>query len=180
MTTEKELIKKVKQKDAKAFQELVEKHKSMVFNTCMGFVHNKENAEDITQDIFVKIWLSIDKYKGEAKFSTWLYRITVNYSLNFIRKNKKSKLFASIDSSETPEIKNISEDDAEKLILRQESAKKLKNALNSIAKRQRVAFILNKYENLSYKEISEIMEISLSSVESLIHRAKINLQKKLK
>ena len=177
MTTENELIKKVKLKDQASFQLLVEKYQSMVFDTSMGFVHNKENAEDITQDVFVKVWLSINTFREDSKFSTWIYRITVNFSLNFIRKNKFKNFFSNID--EQNEVNNMTSNNADELLLRQETAKKLKKALNSIAKRQRIAFILNKYENLSYKEIAEIMEISLSSVESLIHRAKINLQKKL-
>ncbi len=174
--TEKNLIKKVKQKDQTAFSQLVEQHKSLVFNTCMGFVHNKENAEDITQDVFVKMWTSIDRFKGDSKLSTWLYRITVNQSINYVKKNKVKNRFANIDDEKnSSEIKDKTNTNSEQ----KEHSKALKLALNLLPKRQKTAFVLSKYEDLSYKDISEIMELSISSVESLLHRAKKNLQKKL-
>ena len=182
--TEKELIQKVIQKDQNAFSQLVKEHKSLVFNTAMGFVHNKQNAEDITQDVFVKMWTSIDTFKGDSKLSTWLYRITVNISINYINKNKIKKLFNNIDDNESEngnksEINDKTTDSADQNFTQKEHSKALKLAINSLPKRQKTAFVLNKYEDLSYKDISEIMELSISSVESLLHRAKKNLQKKL-
>lgn len=182
--TEQELIQKVLQKDQMAFSLLVKEHKSLVFNTAMGFVHNKENAEDITQDVFVKLWTSIETFKGESKLSTWLYRITVNLSINYINKNKIKRLFNNIDDADNEnghksEITDKSTDSVDDNFIQKEHSKVLKLAINSLPRRQKTAFVLNKYEDLSYKDISEIMELSISSVESLLHRAKKNLQKKL-
>lgn len=181
---EKELISEVKNGNQQAFAKLIDLHKSLVFNTAMGFVHDKTTVDDITQDVFIRVWKAINDFRGESKFSTWLYRITVNISINYTKKNKISRLFTSIDQKrdenskifEVEDKKTVSGDDNFRKL---EHAKALKTALNSLPKRQKTAFVLSKYEDLSYAEISEIMELSLSSVESLLHRAKKNLQKKL-
>ena len=179
------LIERIKNKDHQAFKELFNKFRTKVFNTCMGFLHNKDDAEDITQEVFIEVYQSIEKFRSESKLSTWLYRIAVNKSLNFIRDNKKAQWIKSIESFFTGERKqelHVADDigsQPEKLIENTEKAKLLHNAINSLSKNQKIAFTLNKYEDMSYKQISEIMDLSLSSVESLIHRARINLQKKL-
>ncbi len=182
--TEKELLIKVKQKNQKAFTLLVEQHKSLVFNTAIGFLHNKVNAEDVTQEVFIKTWTSIESFRGESKISTWLYRLTVNMSINYLKKNTNKNNIISIDkknneNSAMLDIEDKNQNNSDKLLTNKEHSKALKYAIDSLSQRQRTSFILNKYENLSYKDIAEVMEISISSVESLLHRAKKNLQKKL-
>ncbi|MBE9481281.1 MAG: sigma-70 family RNA polymerase sigma factor [Bacteroidetes bacterium] len=182
---DKILIDKIINHDHQAFKELVDKYSSLVINTCKSFVHDLDDAQDIAQDVFIEIYQSIHKFREEAKISTWLYRISVNKSLNFIRKRKKNILFKSIEqfflNSEKEEIdilaSNSQNADAE--IDNEERKKILYKAIESLTYNQKIAFTLNKFEDISYKEIAEIMDLSLSSVESLIHRAKINLQKKL-
>lgn len=185
MITESELLQKVLNKEVHAFRLLVKQYQQKVFNTCNGFLHNKEDAEDIAQEVFVEVYQSIDQFRQESKLSTWLYRISVNKSLNHIKKNRKNKLLISLESIFSPgaeeiksKITNIKSD--EDNFEKRENALILHMAIESLSKNQRIAFTLNKYDDLSYKEIAEIMNISLSSVESLIHRAKLNLQKKLK
>jgi RNA polymerase sigma-70 factor, ECF subfamily len=182
--SDKELIERIIRGDDGAFRQLVEKYQQKVFSTCNGFLHNKEDAEDIAQDVFVEVYQSIDKFRNEAKISTWLYRISVNKSLNWIKKNRKHNLVQSLESffnlgddSNSDEIESIAvnNDDLEK----EESNLMLYKAIESLGTNQRIAFSLNKFDELSYKEISEVMNISVSSVESLIHRAKMNLQKTL-
>lgn len=182
--TEKELVTRIKNGDEQAFRLLVEENQQKVFTTCMGFLHNKEDAEDITQDVFVEVYYSIDKFREESKLSTWLYRISANKSLNHIKKNRKNMLLVSLENIFTQgndelrkDISKLESD--EDSMEKRENATMLHNAVDSLATNQKIAFTLNKYDELSYKEISEIMDISLSSVESLIHRAKLNLQKKL-
>ncbi len=180
---ETEIISELKKGNKIAFKQLVENYQKMVINTCMGLVHNHEDAEDIAQDVFIEVFRAVEQFREDSKISTWLYRIAVNRSLNFIRDNKKRKWFWSfeesikndsgkkfpINSAETPEEKMESD----------QRAKILHRAIDSLPKNQRIAFVLSKYDDLNYNEISEIMNLSKSSVESLIHRAKINLQKKL-
>lgn len=179
------IINKLKQGNESAFKELVENYRGMVVNTCFGLLHNMEDAEDVAQDVFIEVFRSVENFRADSKISTWLYRIAVNRSLNFIRDNKKRKWFQSFDDvmESKKEILNEliyqSADDPGSELENSQRALLLHEAIDSLPENQRVAFTLSKYEDLAYKEISEVMNLSVSSVESLIHRAKKNLQKKL-
>lgn len=183
--SEAEIIQKLLKGDEQAFKQLVDNYQKMVVNTCFGMVHNTPDAEDIAQEVFIEVFRSIHKFRADAKLSTWLYRIAVNRSLNFIRDNKKRKWFQSFEDSiqtKNRELQNIitsTADQPEFQLENQQRATILHEAIDSLAQNQRVAFTLSKYEELSYQEISEVMDLSISSVESLLHRAKKNLQKKL-
>ncbi|MBC8490322.1 MAG: sigma-70 family RNA polymerase sigma factor [Bacteroidetes bacterium] len=183
--SDSELTDRIRNRDHQAFKVVFNKYQKKVFNACMGFLHNKNDAEDITQEVFIEIYKSINKFRKDSKLSTWIYRIAVNKSLNFIRDNKKSNWLKSVETlfsgAKNPEIAikyNLS-DDPGKIIENKERAVMLHKAIGSLPKNQKIAFTLNKYEDLSYKQIAEVMELSLFSIESLIHRAKMNLQKKL-
>ena len=183
--SESEIIQKLQQGDEQAFRSLVENYQKMVINTCFGIVHHQEDAEDIAQDVFVEVFRSIRNFRADAKLSTWLYRISVNRSLNFIRDHKNKKRIRSISDliqtnpSGMLSIKASGSDHPGATFENSQRAEMLHLAIGSLPDNQKVAFTLNKYEDLSYQEIAEVMAISLSSVESLIHRAKKNLQKKL-
>ncbi len=180
-----EIIENLQLGNEQAFKELVEKYQKPVVNTCFGILHNKDDAEDVAQDVFIEVFRSVQNFRADSKISTWLYRISVNRSLNFIRDNKKRKWFHSFDDivkSKNSGLENLisaKNDNPDFGIENLQRTNMLHEAINSLPKNQKIAFSLNKYEDLSYKEISEIMEVSVSSVESLIHRAKKNLQKKL-
>ena len=176
--TDKELIEGIKTQDKQTFRELVDTYQIMVRNTCLGFVNNYEDAEDLAQEVFIEAFNSIDRFRGDAKLSTWLYRIAINKSLNFLRNNKKKRAGKDLDTNLNL-MDNSKYANPELKIYNSESKAAIKKALRSLPRNQRIAFVLNKQEDLSYKEIAEIMNTSLSSVESLIHRAKLNLQKKL-
>ncbi len=182
---ETEIIEKLQQGNEPAFKQLVDNYQKLVVNTCFGMVHNKHDAEDIAQEVFIEVFRSVHKFRADAKLSTWLYRIAVNRSLNFIRDNKKRKWFQSFEDSvqsKNSELQNITSSISEQpefQLENQQRATILHEAIDSLAQNQKVAFTLSKYEELSYKEISEVMDLSVSSIESLLHRAKKNLQKKL-
>lgn len=183
MMSETDLVEGVRKKDGTAFRVLVDRYQASVLNTCNGFVHNSDDAKDLTQEVFLKVYDSIDKFRGEAKLSTWIYRIAVNKSLNFIRANKKNRIIGDLDSivfskSSALAVEHASEQNETDLDQLRRS-KILFAAINGLSKNQKIAFTLNKLDEISYNEISEIMNISLPAVESLIHRAKLNLQKKL-
>ncbi|MCD6354133.1 MAG: sigma-70 family RNA polymerase sigma factor [Prolixibacteraceae bacterium] len=183
--SEAEIIQKLQQGNEKAFKEMVENYQKLVVNTCYGMVHNTEDAEDIAQEVFIEVFRSINKFRADSKLSTWLYRIAVNRSLNFIRDHKKNKWFQSFEDSEKGKVAlnenliNKNTDQPEYQLENNERAIMLHKAIDSLPKNQKVAFTLSKYKDLSYQEISEVMDVTVSSVESLIHRAKKNLQKKL-
>ena len=162
------------------FKEIVEKYKLLVTNTCYGFVHSMDDANDISQDVFVEVWKKLDFFRGDSKISTWLYKISVNKSLNFIRDHKKNAILCAIDSIKenvlayhpSPAI----EDNEEHKI----KIKLLHKAIADLPKRQKTVFVLFHYEGLDYKEIAEITNATVSVVESLLYRARTNLKNKLK
>jgi RNA polymerase sigma-70 factor (ECF subfamily) len=175
------LIKGILKADQRCFKELVDKYQSLVLNTCNSFLHSKNDAEDITQEVFIEVYLSIHKFRGEAKLSTWLYRISVNKSLNFIRNNSKiiknfENLFAAEQINKILDNSSLYSDIED---IQDEKIELLHKSINTLAKNQKIAFTLSKFENLSYVQISEVMNLSLASVEGLIHRAKMNVQKKI-
>lgn len=183
-----ELIEKILQNnDHNAFALLVDRYQKLVVNTCRGFVSSYADAEDLAQDVFIELFESLPNFRHESKLSTWIYRIAVNKSLNYVRKRKRDTFFSSISSIFGTEenqhtslrTNNLFSDEADQGINTKELHSALKQATNSLPKNQKIAFILNKYQDLSYKEVADVMEISLSSVESLIFRAKGNLQKLL-
>lgn len=182
---EQEIIKGLLEKDENAFRKVVETFRKNVYHTCFGFVHNKQDAEDIAQDVFIELYRSVSKFRGDAKLSTWVYRICVNKSLNHIRKYKNSKLLYPIEilfgglKDEDSRVEMIEPSTHEDNVERKELKKVLHHAIDSLPESQRTAFTLSKFDDLSYNEIAEVMETSLSAVESLIHRAKLSLQKKL-
>jgi RNA polymerase sigma-70 factor, ECF subfamily len=182
--TEQELIDGLINQNRQAIHYLVHTYQKNVIKTACYFLGNMEDAEDLSQEVFLEIFKSIGKYKKEASLYTWIYRITVNRSLDHLRKQKRRAIIhtmgtlllfkpdgKSVESIE-PSMTDTTNEDREK-------RKILDSAINSLPENQKIAFILNKYEELSYKEIAAITNLSLSSVESLIHRAKMNLQKKL-
>ncbi|CAN5488767.1 RNA polymerase sigma factor [soil metagenome] len=178
-----ELVKKLKQGDQSVFTAVVNEYQDMVYNTAIGIVQNAEDADDITQEVFVQVHLSVQSFKGESKFSTWLYRITISKALDHEKKKKRKKRFAFIQGL----IGNQQEEDLHPVefnhqgiqLEKKESAKDLFKALKKIPDNQRIAFTLHKLEGQSYQEISEIMALSLNAVESLMGRAKTNLKKAL-
>jgi RNA polymerase sigma-70 factor (ECF subfamily) len=182
---DKEIIQGIRQGDEAAFTALVEQYQDMVINASYRFVHNRDDALDIAQEVFIKAYDSIGKFREQSRLSTWLYRIAVNRSLNFIRDKKRKNIFNSLDllfeneNSSPLKQEQDPNDTAEEKMEKQESSRALYNALDDLPKKQRVAITLNKLEGLSYKEIGEIMDISVSETGVLINRARKKLQKKL-
>lgn len=155
----------------------------MVYNTAIGIVQNAADAEDITQEVFVQVYQSISSFKGDSKFSTWLYRITITKSLDHERRKRRKKRFAFVRSlfgdENEAEIHPPDFHHPGVALDKKEDAAALFQAINQLPENQRVAFTLHKLEGLSYQEVSEVMKTTVSSVESLMHRAKTNLRKNL-
>ena len=183
--TESELIQQIINGNSDAFRAIVEKYQDSIFRTCMGFVHNKEDAEDLTQEVLVNVYQSLKNFKGQSTLSTWIYRIATNASLNFVRNKSKRNIFQRIESifgfeksKEIPQMTSQN-DNPEQLLIKKESNDRLFIILNSLPEKQRIAFTLSKYDDLSQHDISLIMDITEGAVESLLQRAKVNLQKKV-
>jgi len=181
---EEKFILKLIEGSESAFKELVELYKNKVFNTCFGFVGNYADADDVAQDVFVEVYQSIGSFKQDSSLSTWIYRIAVNKSLDFLRKAKRKKRWSSLvristDSKDIQDFGAAHNQTPHVSLEQQERVAILNLALSKLHTNQKTAFTLKNYEDLSYSEIAEIMQITVSSVESLIHRAKKNLQKLL-
>ena len=183
--TDSEAIKLILQGDKEKFRMLVEQYQQMVFRTCIGFLHNKDDADDLTQDVFIQAYQSLPCFKGDAAFSTWLYRIAVNASLNKIRKSPLKLIlqrFNNIagDKNEKEISLSVSnEEDPENILIRHEHIEWVQRALDSLPENQHTAIVLSKYDDLSQKEIAEIMNTTEGAVEALLQRAKKNLREKL-
>jgi RNA polymerase sigma-70 factor (ECF subfamily) len=179
---EQDFINDLREGKQFAYGKLLDLFQQKVFATCISFVPNKEDAEDIAQDVFVEVFNSIHKFKGNSKLSTWIYRITTNKCLEFIRKKNTKKRFAFLQSLTGNDIaldktNYFTEIKHPGIVLEQkETSETLFYAINQLPEAQRIVFTLNKIDDKSYKEISEITEKSISSIESLLFRAKKNLQ----
>ena len=179
-----ELIVQLQQGDEAAFKKLVDEYEDMVYNTALGIVQNADDADDITQEVFIQVYRSVSSFKGDSKFSTWLYRITVGKALDHEKKKKRQKRFGFVqrlfggDGEE--QIHAFEFDHPGVQMEKKERANELFNALNQIPGKQRIAFTLHKLEGQSYQEVAEIMNTSLYAVESLMARAKTNLKTALK
>jgi len=176
-----EIIRLILKGDSNYFRLLVDRYQNMVFRTCVGFIHNKDEAEDLTQEIFIQAYLSLKKFRQEASFSTWLYRIAVNASLNRIKRQVRTwpGYHQGENEDERTLISVADNDDPEKMLIQQEHKRWVQKALDSLPENQRVAIVLSKYDDLSQREIAEIMDTSEGAVEALLQRAKAGLRKKL-
>jgi len=167
-----------------SFNDIVNSNKSRVFNTAISFLQNREDAEDITQDVFIEVYHSLEKFKQQSSISTWIYRITINKSLDFLRKKNRRKEYGFIRNlfyKESGEI-NLDKghfDHPGVLLEKKENARILFAAIELLSENQKTAFILFHVEELSQKEIAEVMGTSPKAVESLIQRAKATLREKL-
>ena len=179
--TEDELLLGLRNGEEPAFKELVMLFQDKVFNTALGLLQHHTEAEDIAQEVFIQVYRSIHSFKGESKLSTWLYRIATTRALDLLRSRKSKKRFGFMqklfgDGNEPlHEIPDFNHPGV--AMDRKENAAKLFRAIAQLPDNQKTAFTLHKLEDLSYQEISEIMQTSVPAVESLMHRAKQNLRK---
>jgi len=165
-----------------AFEILVRRHQTSVLNLIYRYVGDKTMARDLAQEVFIRVWQAAKRYEPKAKFTTWIYRITANLCLNELKSSGKKKLFFSeshLEEGRPPNEESNASPSAEDLLLGEERSRQISDALQSLPENQRMALIIKRYDNLSYDEIAKIMDCSVSAVESLLVRAKRNLQEKL-
>lgn len=182
---ESQFLLELKNQSQSAYGKLLDDYQKKVFNTCLSFVPNIEDAEDIAQEVFVEVYNSVGKFKGNSKLSTWIYRIAVNKSLEFIRKKNTKKRFGfmqSISGNTIPVDKSsyFTEFNHPGIQLEDKERNEiLFKAINQLPEGQKVVFTLHKIDGLSYKEVSKITDKSISSIESLLFRARKNLKEVL-
>jgi len=179
---ERELIQQLCRREEPAFRWLVETYRNKVYHTVLNILQNKIEAEDTAQEVFIQVYESIGKFKGESSLSTWIYRITVRKALDKIRRKKtRQRLQQWLPwwmPAEMP-VNEIAFDHPGIALDRKETAAVLFDAIDSLPPKQQVAFTLIKVQGLSYAQASEIMQQGIKAIESLISRATNNLQLRL-
>ena len=175
------VITEIQKGNKNALKDFVDTYKKFVLNVCFKFVNNIDDANDIAQEVFIEVYRSIEKFRGDSNISTWLYRIATNRSLNYLRDNKK--YYTDESYSQDPDyIKEVSSDsksNPEENTINNERANVLNKAIDSLPDKQKAVFILSKKDELTSIEISKILGLSVKAVESLMIRARKNLQKLL-
>ncbi len=178
------LTRQITAGDERALEKVFLELKDSMFNVALGYVRNTEDAEEILQDVFVEVFHSIETFKGDSNLKTWITRITINKSLDYIKYKKRKKRFAfvmSIFSKETGEVKIHGSDFNHPGVEleNKEKAKYLFEAIDKLPEKQRDAFVLTKIEQMSQREAAEVLQITEKALESLMQRAKENLRKLL-
>lgn len=186
--SDRELIRRIKSGDMGAWEELMRRHSSKAYYIAYGVLGQKDDADEVTQDAFVRIYRALDKFRGDSEFSTWMYRIVVNQARNRYRWNKRrgAHLNVSInqqieldDSSsvslDLPDHRKRPDEEAELKEWQQEIDREMRNlpAVN------REALILRNVQNLSYEQIAELLDCKIGTVKSRIARAREELRKRL-
>ena len=183
--SEKELIQKLKSGDESSFKELVTQNQSRVLNTCYRFVNNREDAEDIAQEVFIEVYHSISSFRGEAKLTTWIYRIAVNVSIDVKRsKSRKRQIMIEnvLEDSENFLEKTYQDKgpQPDQLLELKDLNEQIEKALTTLPSRQRVAFVLRHFHDRSMEEIANILDCKAGTVRSHIFRAINKLKNELK
>ncbi len=180
------LMLRVKQGDAAAFTQLVQKYKQPIMNLVWRTVRDETEAEDITQNVFVQAWKSAPRYQATAKFSTWLFTIARNLCLNEFRRRSRhpaESLDQMRDDSDDQPLFQVVDKRiraAQDQLLQGELEHKVDAAIGALPENQRIALALCRQEELSYEEIADVLGCSLSATKSLIHRARETLKAQLK
>lgn len=183
---ERALIRRLQDRDERAFRELLELHRDRVFNITYRMLGNRTEAEDVAQEVFITVFKTIDSFRGESKFSTWLYRVAVNHTKNRIkylaRRHDKKRDELDERSPETDNATTGSPARApqpDKALASAQMEKLMQDAIAALEEDQRTVVVLRDVEDLSIEEICEITGLPDGTVKSRLHRARLVLRKKL-
>lgn len=172
--TDEELVQKVvANNNTLFFGVLYDRYSKMVYNKCYGFARSKDEAEDLTQDVFLMLFVKLASFKGKSKFSTWLYSFTYNFCVNYVNRNKQRKMSDNSISMEKAEY-NLTEDIPDDSIY-ELKANKLSKAMELISVEDKSILLLKYQDSSSIKELSEVLEIGESAVKMRLKRAKTKL-----
>ena len=179
MTDEKLIIKKAAQGDSQAFEQLVLAHEDRVYNLCLRMTGNPEDAADLAQEAFIKAWRGLSFYKFEASFSTWLYRLTSNVCIDFLRRRKRRDEVSLTTQDEQPEqieLPDLAPSPEEQMQTKQ-LRQAVASAMEQLEEEFRMVLTLRVVEELSYEEIAQIMDLKVGTVKSRLARAREKLRK---
>jgi RNA polymerase sigma-70 factor (ECF subfamily) len=185
---ERQLVRRAKRGDEKAFRTLMERYRRKVYSIAYGMVHNPEAAYDICQEVFIKVYRYLGSFQGSSSFYTWLYRISVNLSIDWLRKQGRhdlvdfddSLLRREPDGAEALAVPKMQDSDPLKALARKELRDQIAKAFESLSEKHRAVLLLREVEGLSYDEIARALKIHKGTVMSRLHHARRNLQRALR
>jgi RNA polymerase sigma-70 factor (ECF subfamily) len=178
--TDVQLMLDVKAGDEQSFELLLQRYRTPLVNFLYRMVRNREQAEDLAQEVFIRVYRAREEYVPSAKFTTWLFRIATNLALNSLRDHRHEKLEMSIDVPLTADSEEGNERPfevadkhltVEQKLVEEERKKMIRHAIEKLPEKQRVAVLLHKYQELDYAEIAKILSCSESALKSLLFRA---------
>jgi RNA polymerase sigma-70 factor (ECF subfamily) len=184
--TDADIMLRVKAGDESAFEYLVQKYRRPMVGFMYRMSHNAAAAEDLAQEVFLRVYRSRTSYEASAKFTTWLYRIATNLGVNYARdtRNERPDKMASLDEpdEETGTTMDVADSSltVEQTIMRRERMAAIRAKIQALPERQRMAVLMHKYQQMDYKQISEVLKLSESATKSLLFRAYETLREQLK
>jgi RNA polymerase sigma-70 factor (ECF subfamily) len=177
-----DLMLRVREGDGASFELLLHRHRTTVVNHLYRAVHNRAIAEELAQDVFVRVYRSRERYEPTAKFTTWLFRITTNVALNWRRDTRRQMAELGIEELST-HIRKFEFRDGrppmDEELIRQHKAKEVRDAIQSLPSKQLAAVLMHKYEGMDYCQIAEVLNCSVPALKSLLFRAYENLRRHL-
>ena len=176
MTSETSLVKRAKAGDTRAFEALVNQHARYIYTLTNRLLSNRQEAEDLAQETFVRAWRNLHKFRGDAQFRTWLYRIATNLCYNRLPRLKQE--LAALDPDDNLALYD-SAPRAEQQVIRAEEQAELKDVINTLPESYRLLVILRHIQDLSYAEIAQVTDLPLGTVKTGIFRARKMLKERL-
>ena len=175
--TDEQIIGRVRGGETRVFGELVQRYQDPVFGMALRLLGGRGDAEDVAQEVFLRVYRGLDSFKGEAKFSTWLYRITYNLCADWLRRNSRADRRAAM-IEEAVEVAD-GRVNLEEGILESETRDKVRRALNGLDERYRNVVVLLYYQKMSYEQIAAVLELPMKTVETRLYRARKLLRESL-
>jgi RNA polymerase sigma-70 factor (ECF subfamily) len=176
---ERQLVRLAQEGSPQAFEELVAKYQPKVFSMALSFTRNREAADDLAQEIFLKAYLALPKFHGKSEFGTWLYRISINHARDFLRKKGRAK---EVSLDDVPEVSFSDREQAERAERERETESRralVQRSVQDLPEKYRIILTLRDIQGLAYEEISRILKLSPGTVDSRLHRARRMLRTRL-
>jgi len=181
-----EIMLRVSQGDDAGFNYLIEKYRKPIIHFMFRMVHNQAIAEELAQEVFLRVYRSRETYRAEARFTTWLYRIATNLGVNYARDTKHERAAQNVyldqpdpETGTTPDLADTTPS-VEHDLVREERMRAIRQHVMALPERQRMAVLMHKYQGMDYKQIGEVLKLSESATKSLLFRAYQTLREKLK